>query len=102
MRMRIRAPKRRQLRRLPQCRRVVTFGPADLAGAVTDFLRGSWAQRAKRFVVATSFDTRRTEIAESLEREATKLRDAGVGLDLWGRDDLSLRLKALPALERIA
>jgi hypothetical protein len=79
-----------------QCRRVQSFGPADLGRAVADFCDGSWASRAKRFVVATSFDTNRFELAEALEGETAKLRETGVALELWGRDQLSARLKGMP------
>lgn len=79
-----------------QCKRVKTFGPADLSGAVTEFLRGPWRSRVDEFMLCTSCDTRL--LTEAVEKSRRRLYSRGISFTVLDSGMLSARLKAYPAV----
>lgn len=84
--------------RVYQCKRVKDFGATDLKTAVTDFLKGTWAKKAKKFVVCTSESGVKTQIAEECEVQAQVLKDKDISFELWDAETISTRLKDHPQL----
>jgi hypothetical protein len=83
-----------------QCKRWQTMRPSEIRKAVTVFLDGAWAGRCAQFVLCTSADLRRTELADAIEEQAERLRSRGIRLVVWDADHLSLLLKDAPDLVR--
>jgi energy-coupling factor transporter ATP-binding protein EcfA2 len=81
-----------------QCKRLELLDPSDIRDAATRFLEGKWAKTAKVFVLCTSHDTIEKKIADEIEIQAGRLKQAGVAFRVWQRDSLSSRLKDLPSL----
>ncbi|MDE3103115.1 MAG: NACHT domain-containing protein [Chloroflexota bacterium] len=81
-----------------QCKQLGEFGANDVRAAVKSFIKGAWADRAKRFVIVTNADVRDREIADAVETEAVKLGERGISLVPWGREELSTTLKDLPKI----
>lgn len=81
-----------------QCRRWRTITPADLRGAIDDFLAGDWAGRSKRFTFCTSKQMLRTDLSEAIETEGDRLAELGIQFEVWDAEALSSDLKAHPGL----
>jgi hypothetical protein len=81
-----------------QCKKVDSFGPADITSAVAKFLAGPWAQRATRFVLCTTASFAPIQLADRLEEERNHLAERGVSLEALDADKLDLRLKDLSEL----
>lgn len=77
-----------------QCKRVKTFGPADLSRAVTRFLRGPWSSRVDEFILCTSYDTRL--LTEAVEKSRRRLYSQEISFTVVDSAMLSYRLKAYP------
>lgn len=81
-----------------QCKKVRDFGPADLKAAVETFLKGKWADSADVFVLCTEVSLVPTGLADELENQSAAARAKGVTLLAWDLNELSAKLKDLPAL----
>lgn len=81
-----------------QCKKVRDFGPADLKTAVETFLEGQWADRADTFVLCTQVSLIPTSLANELENQSAAARSKDVTLLAWDQNELSAKLKHMPAL----
>ena len=81
-----------------QCKRIENLGPSELRKAVTKFLEGSWAKRAKKFVFCTSKGALRTKLAEEREEQTQRLKAEGVEFAVWDCEEISNLLKSQPRL----
>jgi hypothetical protein len=81
-----------------QCKRIQDIGPSDVRNAVTKFLDGSWANRAKKFVLCTSQSVAPTELAEECEKQTQRLKSKGVEFVVWDREKISDLLRSHPRL----
>jgi hypothetical protein len=81
-----------------QCKRVQTFGPANIEAAVTKFLQESWAGTATNFVLCTSNGLRTTECADEINLQEKRLLEYKTGFEVWNATRLSGKLKKLPEL----
>lgn len=81
-----------------QSKRYQTMTPARLKAAVKTFLKGPWAAKSERFVLATSASLDNTEMATAIEEAAADLRAVGVVFDPRDEAKLSEELKSEPEL----
>src|SRR6266436_6290961 len=81
-----------------QCKREKNFGAAKIKAAVTKFLEGKWAHKAKTFVLCTQESLRATQRADELEAQQALLKERAITLLPWDREALSSKLKDLPKL----
>jgi energy-coupling factor transporter ATP-binding protein EcfA2 len=84
--------------RVYQCKNEKNFGPKKIEDAVTEFLEGDWLTKTDTFVLCTRESLAPVARAKELESQAKKLRSHGITLIPWDRDELSLKLKGLPAI----
>lgn len=82
--------------RLVQSRRIQQVTAAGLRSAVTDFLQGKWAKKAKSFVYATSASAADAKVQDEIDKQADRLQTKDMGLDVWDDDRLSRMLKEHP------
>ncbi len=82
--------------RVLQCKRVKQFGPSDLVSAVDLFLKGQWAASATNFTLCTTFRLDSTKFAEKIEAQRERLREMGIGLEIWDASELEQLLKNEP------
>lgn len=81
-----------------QSKRYQKMTPARLKGAVKTFLKGPWAAKSERFVLATSACLDDTELVTAIEEAAADLRAVGVVFDPRDETKLSEGLKSEPEL----
>jgi hypothetical protein len=81
-----------------QCKRVESLTAADIRAAVEKFLAGSWAERAKKFILCTSLAAVRTEQAEEYNKQFELLSPRNIRFDIWDREQISTILKDQPRL----
>ena len=81
-----------------QCKRIQDIGPADIRKAVDNFLKGTWADRAKRFVLCTSQSVTPKGLAEERENQTQLLKAKGVEFTVWDREEISGQLRDQPRL----
>ncbi len=81
-----------------QCKRVNDFSPSKIKNAVCKFLEGEWAERANTFVLCTTESLRKTERCQEIETQYDLLNQKGIALSIWGKDELSAKLKDYPNL----
>jgi hypothetical protein len=82
-----------------QCKRVMSFGPADIRQAVAKFRTGRFFLLAKRFVLFVSMPLERTEQVDEFEEQRILLQQDGIELQKWDGSDagvLAEKLKPLP------
>ena len=79
-----------------QCKNERSFGPAKIKRAVTDFVEGDWRDKSSVFVLCTQDSMQSTTHAQEIETQAQILAKYGVSFQQWGREELSLQLKAHP------
>jgi len=84
--------------RVYQCKNVKDFGPAHIKDAVTEFVGGGWLTKTEMFVLCTRETLRSTVRAAEIERQAQELRNHGITLIPWDKEELSLRLKSQPEI----
>ena len=82
--------------RVYQCKRVTTFGPAEIRGAVSEFLSGTWVDRTEIFVLCTQDTMVPTKKADALEEQNILLKAKGITLLPWGAEELNAKLKGCP------
>lgn len=81
-----------------QCKKVRDFQPADLRAAVKKFLEGAWVDSTDSFVLCTQVSLIPTDLADELETQSVATRAKNVTLLAWDRNELSAKLKDMPAL----
>lgn len=81
-----------------QCKREKNFGPAKIKAAVTKFLEGEWAHKTNTFVLCTQESLRATQRADEVEAQQALLKERGITLFPWDREELSSKLKDIPKL----
>jgi hypothetical protein len=79
-----------------QCKRVKQFGPSNLVSAVDLFLKGHWAASATSFTLCTTSRLDSTKYAEKIEAQRERLRQTGIGLEIWDASELEQLLKDKP------
>jgi len=81
-----------------QCRRVAAVTGRAMAGAVKDFIAGTWRARSRRFVLCYAKQAVRTELVEQIERQRDVLGSIGIEFDVWDAESLSDQLRSQHAL----
>ncbi len=84
-----------------QCKRVQSFGPADIIKAVAKFEEGPWAAKAQEFTLCVASSLENTHVVEAITEERTRLERRGVRFLIWdgsASGALNVRLKALPEI----
>jgi hypothetical protein len=81
-----------------QCKKIKDIGPADIRNAVDKFLKGTWANRAKKFVLCTSQSIARKELADECENQGQLLKAKGVEFAVWDSEEISGQLRGQPRL----
>jgi hypothetical protein len=84
--------------RLVQSRRIKDLTASGLRQAVSDFLDGRWASKARSFVYATSASASNTKVQDEIAAQAKRLKDQDVAFDVWDDDRFSRKLKDHPDL----
>jgi tetratricopeptide (TPR) repeat protein len=85
-----------------QCKLYSRLTPADIRAAVSRFLDGEWAGRARQFVLCTNKSLTPAQLALEVERQAQRLRERNppIAFVVWDADELSSSLKEHPQLVR--
>ena len=76
-----------------QARRIKKVTKAAIARSIKDFLDGSWAKVARKFIYATSHSGVATEFTEEIETQAEKLAQLSIELEVWDAEALTKRLR---------
>ena len=76
-----------------QSKRHQTFGPAQLTAAVNHFLKGKWANEAKKFVLAVACDGTAPNFIDAIEKARDKLAERGIAFEPLFERELSEKLK---------
>lgn len=79
-----------------QCKQTQDLSPAAIEKAVANFRGGDWFDRSDDFVICATASGLRTERAEAIEAEATRLADDEVRFEVWDAEEISRKLKVLP------
>ena len=91
-------PKFKQKYSVYQCKRVKDFTPSLIEKAVSKFLKGEWADKSDRFVLCTSDTFNKTQRLKTIENQSEILKNKGIRLILWDKDNLSRKLKDYPEI----
>lgn len=81
-----------------QCRHLARLHPKGLESAVNDFLQGKWTADTSRFIFATTARAESTGVVKTTKTLRNRLKLRGISLEVWGRRELSNRLKTRPDL----
>jgi hypothetical protein len=84
-----------------QCKRVTTFGPADVKESVAKFEAGPWAQQVQEFTLCVASSLESTQIVETIAQERARLADRSIRFAVWDGSKsgvLNVRLKGLPEI----
>jgi tetratricopeptide (TPR) repeat protein len=84
-----------------QCKRYTELHPSDIAKAVDRFLEAEqWVSGTRRFVFCTSASVASRQLANEVERQASRLRERNQPLEftVWDSDNLSALMKERPEL----
>ena len=81
-----------------QSRRVRTLAPSGIAGAIDDFLGGTWPETTGTFYYATTYDLTDTKLDAALRDAGTRLADVGIDFVPWGAHDVNEMLRSRPDL----
>lgn len=84
--------------RVFQCKNEKDFGPAKIASAVRAFVDGKWLNQSDAFILCTRESLKATNRAEAVEEQAKILKEHGVSLLPWDRDELCSKLKTYPEI----
>lgn len=76
-----------------QSRRIAKLTPAKLREAVTDFLRGNWAEVSKIFVYSVSVSAAEKRVVDEVRVQRERLSALGIEFEVWDAEQLSLLLK---------
>jgi len=81
-----------------QCKNEGQFGPAKIAGAVQDFLKGEWVEKTSTFILCTRESLRGQQRIDEVEVQRQVLEQTQIAFDTWDAEELNLRLKSHPRL----
>lgn len=81
-----------------QCKNVKEFGKGDIEDAVTEFLKGKWANKSEIFVLCTPLNLRDIKLQDTIEQENRILKEKGIIFISWDRSELNLKLKNHPEI----
>jgi len=81
-----------------QCKREEGFEPPKIKSAITKFLDGKWAEKAKIFVLCTEESLKSTNRASEVEVQRERLREKGITFVVWDSTQLSAELKNYPKI----
>lgn len=81
-----------------QCKRVKNFYPYKIEKAVSKFLKGEWAKKSDTFVLCTSESFNTTKRSKTIEKQTKLLKNSGIKLISWDKDELSRKLKSYPEI----
>jgi hypothetical protein len=76
-----------------QSKRHQAFGPAQLMAAIDHFLKGKWANEAKKFVLAVACDGTSPLLIDAIEKAREKLAVRGIAFEPLFERELSEKLK---------
>ena len=71
---------------------------SDIKSAVDDFLKGTWAQTAKRFVYCIQASLADSKVQDTIEAQATRLLEKGVQFEALDGIQLSEMLRSYPKI----
>lgn len=81
-----------------QCKREENFEPPKIKSAITKFLEGKWAEKAKMFVLCAEESLKSTNRANEVEAQRERLNEKGIKLEVWDSTQLSTELKNYPRI----
>lgn len=81
-----------------QCKREKDFEPPKIKSAITKFLDGKWAEKAKIFVLCTEESLKSTNRASEVEVQRERLSEKGITFLVWDSTQLSAELKNYPKI----
>jgi hypothetical protein len=81
-----------------QAKRHRSFSAVALKRAIATFLKGRWANKCQKLVLAMQASIQDAPLQDEVERQAKILRDKGIILEVLGGEELSERLKQQPEL----
>lgn len=81
-----------------QCKHVKEFGEGDIEAAVTEFLKGKWANKSEIFVLCTPLNLRDIKLQDTIEQQNRILKENGISFIPWDRSELNLKLKDHPKI----
>ena len=81
-----------------QARNRQIIGPSDITEAVDDFLEGSWAATAERFVLCMRASLADTKLQKAIEREAVRLQERNIVFDAADGTELGEKLRSHPEI----
>jgi len=81
-----------------QCKKVKNFGPEKIENAVNTFLEGEWIDKTERFFLCTEESMRSKLRQDEILKQADILKQQGISLEIWDREELSSKLKSHPQL----
>ena len=71
---------------------------SDIKNAVDDFLKGTWAQSAKRFVYCVQASLADSKVQDTIEAQATRLLEKGIQFEAFDGTQLSEKLRSHPKI----
>ena len=71
---------------------------SDIKSAVDDFLKGTWAQSAKRFVYCVQASLADSKVQDTIEAQATRLLENGIQFEALDGTQLSEKLRSHPKI----
>ena len=81
-----------------QVKNLASVIPAEVTNAVSDFLKGTWVEKAKRFVLCFRVNVADTNLQDRIESEASRLEEKDIVLELVDGRLLSEKLKSHPEI----
>ena len=81
-----------------QCKLENNFGPFKIKSAISKFLEGKWADKAKIFVLCTKESLKQKDRADEIEVQREILKEKGITLAEWDCIQLSTKLKGYPKI----
>lgn len=81
-----------------QCKRENNFTAGKIRTAVDTFRAGTWADKAKRFVLCTKESLIETQLADEIETQREVLKEEKISFVIWSSVQLSDKLRDLPEL----
>ena len=81
-----------------QARNRKDVGTSDIEKAVNDFLKGKWAASAERFVLCVRASLADTELQDTIETQAVRLREEGIVFQALDGTQLSEELRSRPEI----
>jgi hypothetical protein len=83
---------------LIQCKYVNSFKRTDLQRAIEIWEQGTWFNKTKRFVLASSNHLLDNTFIDELEIQKRRFKSAGIKIEAWGRLQLDTLLKCYPGI----